>query len=68
MTKLMEKEFILLVKELNMKENGQMIARKDMGQKHGKMAQYIEVIIEMEKKKDMENIIGQMEVNMSVIG
>ena len=48
--------------------NGKMIVKMVMGLKNGMMAKNIKEIIKKEKKKDMENIIGLMEVFIKAIG
>jgi hypothetical protein len=63
-TKLTEMEFILMLMELNIWDNGKMINKKDMVQKFGQMEQNTKEITSKEKNKVKDNFIGQMDLSM----
>ena len=63
----MVKEDIFQIMELNMMENGKMINKKDMGNKNGKMEQFIKEVISKVKNKEKVPLYGEMIVHMKVI-
>jgi len=52
----------------DMKDIGLMMSKMDLGQKNGMMEALIRVIMIWEKRRDMGNILGVMEVFIKDIG
>ncbi len=64
MEKLMDKELIIIVMDLNMKVLGKMIYMTEMEQEHGQMVQNIRDNLSKDRETEKVNLHGQMVQNI----